>query len=71
MLGAVLGHHQHAVARAHIQGPQFGLGRVGERAQVGKTQAAAVRQMNEGPRGRLGQPAVQQVMDALCHLNPR
>lgn len=71
MLGAVLGHHQHAVAGAHAELAQLGLGRVGQRAQVGKAQAAAIRQVYEGPIGRLSQPAIQQLMNARCHVNRR
>ena len=70
MFGAVLGHHQHAVAGMHAELAQLGLGRVSQRAQVGKAQAATVRQVDERPRGCLVQPAIQQLVDARCHVNP-
>ncbi len=68
MLGAVLGHRQHAVAGAHVEPAQFGLGDVGQCAQVAEAQGAAVGQVDEGALRRLGQPAVQQVMDAIRHV---
>jgi hypothetical protein len=49
MLGAVLGHHQHAVAGAHAE-LRSSLGRVGQRREVGKAQAA-IGQVYEGPIG--------------------
>ena len=67
MLGAVLGHDQHAVAGPHLQRAQLGLGRVRQRAQVGKAQAAAVGQVDEGTLRRFGQPAVQQMVYSLIH----
>ncbi|OPZ01156.1 MAG: hypothetical protein BWZ09_02782 [Alphaproteobacteria bacterium ADurb.BinA305] len=63
--------HEHAVAGAHSQGAQLFFSRVGQRAQVGKAQAAAIRQVYEGPIGRLSQPAIQQLMNARCHVNRR
>ena len=67
MLRAILGHDQHAIAGAHLQRTQFVLGGVGKRTQVGKAQVAAIGQVNEWPLRCLGQPAVQQVVDAFSH----
>ncbi|MET3823544.1 hypothetical protein ABID76_006270 [Burkholderia ambifaria] len=66
MLGAVLGHHQHAVAGTHAVGPQFMRERIRQRADVRITQRA-VGEMDERPLRCVGQPAIQQFVNACGH----
>jgi hypothetical protein len=50
MLGAVLGHDQHAVAGAHAE-LRSSLGRVGQRRPGRQSSGCAIGQVDEGPIG--------------------